>query len=225
MKKMSVVITFAFLLGANEQTIALAAESGATVDAFIGKPCYACHRSKMNARFVHDALADGKCTPCHKMTNGNHMSDHRLSEVKERSSRLCYECHEDLSHQKSVHHPILDTNCLSCHAPHASPYENLLRFEVKGLCFQCHERTLVTEEETRNATGFRDRAKNLHSLHAGTKGIPCLTCHDAHASTQLHLIRPKETNSGETVTITYTTTPTGGNCTPSCHDGAGYARK
>ena len=222
--KHAIVITFALLCGSNQQSVALAAESGATIDVFTGKACYACHRSKLKAPFVHDALTDGKCVPCHKVTNGNHMSDHRLSAVKDRSSRLCYECHENLSRQKSVHHPILDTNCLSCHAPHASPYENLLRFEKKGLCFQCHEHTLVTEEETRAATGFRDGIKNLHSLH-GRRNIPCLTYHDAHASTQFHLIRPKGTNDRETVTITYATTPTGGTCTPTCHDAASYGRK
>ncbi len=95
---------------------------------------------------------------------------------------------------------------------------------VKQLCFECHERSLVTEKETKN-NSFRDGVTNLHNIHAGENKIPCLTCHDIHASDQLHLIRKKGMNGKEAVTITYTATDKGGNCTVSCHDATSYERK
>ena len=59
----------------------------------------------------------------------------------------------------------------------------------------------------------------------GAHSLTCLSCHDVHASDQQHLMRAKGTNGKEAVTITYTTTPKGGNCTVSCHDALGYERK
>ncbi|MBC7962951.1 MAG: hypothetical protein H7Y05_08405 [Steroidobacteraceae bacterium] len=224
MNKMVFAVTLAFLFGSIYHSQASAAETG-TVDQISGKPCYKCHASKVTAPFVHSGLAGKECTPCHNATGGNHQSNHLLYAVKDKSSKICYECHENQSSKKSVHPPIIENDCLGCHAPHASNHKYQLGLPVKQLCFECHERSLVTEKETQK-NGFRDGISNLHNLHSGVKnGIPCLACHDVHASDQLHLIRPKGTNGKEAVTITYTTTPKGGNCTVSCHDALGYERK
>ena len=179
----------------------------------------------MTAPFVHSGLADKECTPCHSTTAGNHQNDHSLYSVKDKSAKVCYECHDNKSSEKSVHPPIMEDGCLGCHAPHASNFKYQLGLPVKQLCFNCHEHTLVSEKET-DKNSFRDGTTNLHHIHAGEKNaIPCLTCHDVHASSQLHLMRPKGTNGKEAVTITYTTTSKGGNCTVSCHDPLGYERK
>ncbi|MBC8018640.1 MAG: hypothetical protein H7X83_08995 [Verrucomicrobia bacterium] len=224
MRKMVFAVTLAFLFGSIYQSQVSAAETG-TVDKVSGKPCYKCHASKVTAPFVHSGLAGKECTPCHNATGGNHQSNHLLYAVKDKSSKICYECHENQSSKKSVHPPIMENDCLGCHAPHASNFKYQLGHPVKQLCFECHERSLVTEKETQK-NGFRDGTSNLHNLHSGVKnGIPCLTCHDVHASAQLHLIRPKGTNGKEAVTITYTATSKGGNCTVSCHDALGYERK
>jgi len=225
MKKMVIAITLAFLVGLNYHSDVSAAETKGTIDAVSGKPCYKCHRSKVTAPFVHSGLADKECTPCHSTTAGNHQSDHTLYGVKDKSSKVCYECHENKSNEKSVHPPIQENDCLGCHAPHAANFKYQLGVPVQKLCFECHDRSLVTEKETEK-NGFRDGTSNLHYLHAGEKNaIPCLSCHDVHASSQLHLMRPKGTNGKEAVTITYSTTPKGGNCTVSCHDALGYERK
>jgi len=225
MKKMVIAITLAFLVGLNYHSDVSAAETKGTIDAVSGKPCYKCHRSKVTAPFVHSGLADKECTPCHSTTAGNHQSDHTLYGVKDKSSKVCYECHENKSNEKSVHPPIQENDCLGCHAPHAANFKYQLGLPVQKLCFECHDRSLVTEKETEK-NGFRDGTSNLHYLHAGEKNaIPCLSCHDVHASSQLHLMRPKGTNGKEAVTITYATTPKGGNCTVSCHDALGYERK
>jgi len=224
MTRMFIFIACTFLFGLTYHANASAGISTATFDHFSGKPCYKCHQSKLTAPVVHGALADRKCTPCHKTTNGNHQRNHSFSEVKERSAALCYECHDNRSRQKSVHPPILANDCLGCHAPHASGYQNLLRFGLKCLCFKCHARTLLTGKEASDATGFRNKTENLHYLHAGKNEVPCLTCHDAHASEQQKLIRLKGFSGRETVTISYTANSAGGNCATNCHHPSGYAR-
>ena len=223
--KKKTLITFAVVLLLSG-TSCLASESTGTIDPVSGKPCYKCHRSKVNAPKVHDALAGNECAPCHRTTGGDHQKDHKLYAVKDRSAQLCWECHESVANQKSVHPIITDEGCLGCHAPHNSPVNKLLRVKVPALCFQCHDRSLIEERETSKATNFRDGRQNLHYLHAGEKNaIPCLACHDAHASAQLHLIRTKGTNGKDAVTLTYSTTEKGGNCAASCHDTLGYERK
>jgi predicted CXXCH cytochrome family protein len=224
MKKMVMAITLAFLVGLNYQSAVSAAEIKGTVDPVSGKPCYKCHASKVNAPFVHSGLAERECTPCHTPTGGNHQSDHSLFAVKDKSAKLCFECHDNKTKEKSVHPPITEDGCLACHAPHASNFKYQLGGPVKELCFKCHEQSLVTEKDT-TKNGFRDGTSNLHYTHVTEKGILCLACHDVHASSQLHLIRPKGTNGKDAVTITFTTTPKGANCTVSCHDPLGYERK
>jgi predicted CXXCH cytochrome family protein len=225
MKKMVSAITLAFLFGLNCYSDVSAAESKGTVDAVSGKPCFKCHRSKVKAPFVHGGLADKECTPCHSVTGGNHQLNPSLYGVKDKSSKICYECHENQSSKKSVHGPIQEDNCLGCHAPHAANFKYQLGVPSNQLCFECHDRSLVTDKDT-DKNGFRDGTSNFHYLHAGEKNaIPCLSCHDVHASDQQHLMRAKGTNGKEAVTITYTTTPKGGNCTVSCHDALGYERK
>jgi len=206
-------------------TSCLAAESQGTIDPVSGKPCYKCHRSKVSAPKIHDALAGNECAPCHQNTGGDHQKNHSLYAVKDKSANLCWQCHESVAGQKSVHPIITDEGCLGCHAPHSSSLGKLLRAKVPTLCFQCHERSLVEEQKTQKATAFRDGGENLHYLHAGKNKVPCQACHDMHASSQLHLIRPKGTNGKDAVTITYAGTEKGGNCTVSCHDALGYERK
>ena len=222
MKSAFMACTLAFLLaGANCQ----AAESKGTIDPVSGKPCAQCHRSKVTGVYIHDALAGNECTPCHTPTAENHQKDHALFAVKDKSAELCWQCHENLSKAKSLHPIISAEGCLACHGPHNSSQKQLLKAEPPQLCFQCHELGLLQEKETKKATGFRDGTENLHFVHAGNNGIPCLTCHDPHSSTQDHMIRTKGTNGKEAVTLTYTAGEKGGNCTVSCHDPLGYERK
>ena len=196
-----------------------------TVDLFSGKPCYRCHLSKVNGPGLHSALEGNRCTPCHKFSNGNHQADRRFSEVKDRTARLCYECHDDQSRKKSVHPPIIAHECLGCHAPHASPHGSLLRTPLQRLCFTCHDRALMNEENTVQATGFRNGNDNLHYLHARENGLPCLTCHHAHASSQAYLLRTNGAIGKNPVSLIYQATASGGKCTSSCHDSADYVRK
>ncbi|UFS71951.1 cytochrome c3 family protein [Geomonas sp. RF6] len=222
MKKTVVVLAVAALCSAFFVTSGTAAEKG-TVDPKSGKACYECHRSKVTGAYVHSALADKECTPCHEVSAGSHQKDHKLFGVKDKSAALCYQCHDSNSKAKSVHPVIEAESCLVCHAKHNSPQQYLLKVEAD--CFNCHEKALVEQKQTTKGTAFRDGQDNLHFVHAGTNKISCLACHNVHASAQLHLITPKGKKGAETVTTTYTTTDKGGNCTTSCHDAMGYERK
>lgn len=224
MKKFIVAATLVILPFTCIDRPAHAADAKGTIDPISGKSCSHCHRSKITGKFVHEAVAGKECTPCHQTLKGNHQRDHSLFGVKDKSAKLCYECHDNQSTQKSVHPPIQMDECLGCHAPHNAPRPKLLRENLGDLCWECHDKALLTEKET-TKTGFRDGVQNLHFAHANQNAIACLACHDAHASTQLHLIRPKGSNGKEAVTNTYTATPKGGNCTVSCHDALGYERK
>jgi predicted CXXCH cytochrome family protein len=225
LKKLGRAIVLSLLCVAGFYAQASAAESG-TIDAVSGKPCYKCHQSKVTAPFVHSGLASKECTPCHTATGGNHQANKALYGVKDKSSKVCYECHDNQSKKKSVHGPIQEDSCLGCHAPHAANNKFQLGEKVPRLCFGCHDQALILEKDTDKATGYRDGTSNLHFLHAGEKtGIPCLACHDVHASDQAHLIRPKGTNGKEAVTLTFKESDKGGNCTTSCHDAMGYERK
>lgn len=207
-----------------------AAPAKGTIDPASGKACYECHRSKITGANVHQALAANECTPCHQVQPGDHQRDNTLFAVKDKGAKLCWECHDSLSDAKSVHPAIEAYGCIGCHAPHNSSLQHLLKDKVPDLCFGCHDKKMVQEKETSKGTDFRDGQQSLHFLHAGkANAIPCLTCHDVHASSQLHLIRPKgsKVREGvkEEVTITYTASDKGGNCTASCHDELGYERK
>ena len=213
------------LLLVTTQTTRVFASAEETIDTFSGKPCYRCHLSKVSGPVTHGALNGNRCTPCHKLSNGNHQIDHRFTEAKDRTARLCYECHDDQSRQKSVHPPIIDNDCFGCHALHTSRYDKLLKVPLARLCFKCHDRALVSEQQTLLTTGYRNGSRNLHYVHVRKSAIPCLACHHAHASSQDHLIRAAGRSDTSQVTLIYRATSTGGNCTSSCHGPADYARK
>jgi len=90
---------------------------------------------------------------------------------------LCLSCHDRavesgddklidkaawLDKHEVWHEPITEDNCTGCHRPHGSKNFRLLKkpfprsfyapFAVEdyGLCFSCHERTLVTSKNTRS---------------------------------------------------------------------------
>lgn len=223
LQKMTLLATAAFTLVC--PAVSTSAPAVATIDPFSDKPCYLCHQSRVTGLNVHSALDGNRCTPCHKLSNGNHQANHNFSEVKDRTARLCYECHEDQSRQKSVHQPILDNNCTRCHAPHRSNHRNLLKSPLPGLCFECHQQALVNEEQTSRSTDFRNGNQNLHYLHVRKNAIACMTCHQPHASSQEYLLTTKSGSDKESLTLTYRRTPTGGNCATSCHGTLDYRRK
>jgi hypothetical protein len=95
-----------------------------------------------------------------------------------------------------------------------------------SLCFQCHKEALVTVEETRTVTSFRNGEKKLHAFHVKQKkGRTCRACHDIHASDIEHHLREDVMFGSYSMPIEYFKTETGGSCMPGCHKERGYDRE
>lgn len=215
--------------------------------------CWDCHdavvRSLAAPASVHTATREGRgCRTCHAVHGLQ--SAHLLVRAQ---PDLCYGCHDrevrlaagrtipDLAAQISAapyrHEPVARGDCTACHLPHASPYESLLRAEYPAtlyarytesayaLCFACHDESLVSEEQTTTATGFRDGDRNLHAVHVqGTPGRACTVCHDPHAAEVPHLMR-RSIPYGPIdwmLPINYVQTQTGGSCATGCHEKRSY---
>ncbi len=138
------------------------------------------------------------------------------------------------------HGPIREGKCGACHDPHAASRTNLLTrnypdvfyapfdTDTYALCFECHIETLATAERGMGATGFRDGDVNLHFVHVykEKRGRTCLTCHEVHASLRPFHMRetvrfgPRDWE----VEINFAKLPSGGLCSPACHDTKPYDR-
>ena len=201
--------------------------------------CMTCHKENLSLEGqIHKAVEEKGCLECHR----GHDSDHEKL-LRGPAEELCIKCHADeykafasLAH---VHAPVAEKSCVSCHSPHASTHGKLLieaftadlyvpydDGESFGLCFQCHEKELLEEEETDEATGFRNGERNLHYLHVNkeTKGRGCRICHLPHGSSQHRLIRPMVRYKDWELKIRFTPTETGGYCGPGCHPAKRYDR-
>lgn len=207
--------------------------------------CLQCHDDPAEGRVVHEAVSDGSCTDCHDP----HSSGQDALLIEE-TAKLCSQCHDVPDEMSNMTHSALsDGECTDCHDPHSAEFSRLLidkyettRFpggfteEMYTLCFQCHESSLVTggAEET----NFRNGSKNLHNVHVmgalkpNKYGIvkrgrarSCSICHNAHGSTQPYSLIRKYEHKGITfLTMTYTSSEDGGNCTVGCHKPQGYTR-
>ena len=138
------------------------------------------------------------------------------------------------------HGPIRDGQCTPCHIAHASQYfARLIKdypksfyvsFDTKAyaLCFECHVEKLVTDEQGIGATGFRDKERNLHFVHVNKeiRGRSCRACHEVHASSRPFHIRETTPfgSHGWKIEINHTALPTGGMCSPGCHEARAYDR-
>jgi predicted CXXCH cytochrome family protein len=135
------------------------------------------------------------------------------------------------------HGPIREGDCTTCHQPHAGERFRLLvadyppefyasfKLEQYGLCFKCHIPDLVLKKEGTGLTRFRKGDLNLHFVHVNQqKGRTCRACHEVHASQRPFHIREKVPfgNKGWELEINFQQTPTGGTCTPGCHNEANY---
>jgi predicted CXXCH cytochrome family protein len=205
--------------------------------------CFGCHQgieTAMNSSFGHEPVANGKCGECHN----SHASDNpRLFPLPQ--ADLCFSCHLELSTYVSVqtykHGPVRQGDCNACHDPHGSENFRILKKyfpeefykpysdENYAICFECHNRQIAHDAETKTLTDFRDNERNLHYLHVNkdVKGRSCKACHEAHASNQQKHIR-KSVPFGKVsweLPVTYTKTENGGSCVVGCHAPKDYGRK
>jgi predicted CXXCH cytochrome family protein len=216
--------------------------------------CFECHDDieelLASSAVKHGVVDQGKaCLNCHNPhVSGN---DTLLKVGKE---ELCYSCHDRLIEtatdelediktlvEKSEykHGPVNDDDCMSCHDPHAAANFRLLKarypsryylpftFKDYELCFECHDKAFILNEETEWLTSFRDGARNLHFLHVNrkVKGRKCTNCHDIHASPNAEHIRETTMFGAWEMDIIFEKTETGGSCDPGCHKYEAYDTK
>jgi predicted CXXCH cytochrome family protein len=129
------------------------------------------------------------------------------------------------------------TTCGDCHGsdlgaagPHGSTYQHILRqpytaspalrtMDPSELCFRCHDYNVYGNSSSGDPTQANSRFNKPnvgkgHADHVGALEVTCYSCHTTHGSaTRKHLIVTGR-NPGIT---SYTETPAGGSCTPTCH--------
>jgi len=189
------------------------------------------------------------CGSCHLIHFGDHK---KLLQFPEKE--LCLDCHgkddtskagglknikKELENKKNHHGPIKDDKCSTCHDPHGSAYPRLLtgaypsdfyanyKPGIYGFCLGCHEENLLRFAETTVNTQFRNGNNNLHYVHSARKlkGRTCRTCHDPHASDGDKLINAEGVSFGSwNIPIRFALMPTGGSCSPGCHQTKKYDR-
>lgn len=196
---------------------------------------------------MHQSLKSGKCLQCHRA----HQSelDGLLTSPE---GQNCFSCHDrelslpskriiknvsaEVIGSKFKHSPIDKGECMVCHTSHSSsnprllshaysllPYESFSE-SVYELCLHCHDRRLVTEENT-TITGFRDGSRNLHYVHVNRKkGRTCGICHNVHASDIPALMRQHIPfgQGGWRLPIGFQKKPGGGTCNSGCHKKLDY---
>jgi predicted CXXCH cytochrome family protein len=226
----------------------LLVEAGSTL-------CLSCHEAirtlVVQAKVKHDALTTGgQCANCHNPHGANIekllvqlpfdlcVSCHGKDDVKDDNGKQLTNIKTLLDANKEWHGPVSQKDCSACHQPHGSQNFRLLSqaypaqfyspYDPKlyGLCFECHEETILTQPQTTTLTQFRNGSTNLHYVHVhkAERGRTCRACHEVHASKQKHQIRDAVPygSKGWMLQVNYTQLPNGGMCNKTCHDQRTY---
>ncbi|MHC5111267.1 MAG: cytochrome c3 family protein, partial [Planctomycetota bacterium] len=188
------------------------------------------------------------CTTCHE-----HHASTQDKLLSEPSASVCLTCHnrtlprdahiiadfKTLLKEKPIQHgPIADGDCVSCHAFHQSDHHPFLNAEYPKnfysafgddtytLCFDCHDIEAFEDEETDDATEFRNGSQNLHYLHVNRtrKGRTCRACHEVHAASLPKLIAESVPFGSWRIPIGFEPMANGGTCQPGCHRQYSYDR-
>lgn len=197
---------------------------------FVGKQCANCHdpHGGSQPRVLKAPVVD-LCLSCHD------------KEQKAYDGRTIPEMKTKLTTSKFLHGPVREGDCQACHQVHGSSNSRLLAKYFPGdfykdfdlsnyaLCFSCHEKALVMDQETTTLTDFRNGSRNLHFVHVNRmeKGRSCKTCHEIHGSDQpKHIATSVPFEGGNwAMPIKFAKTATGGSCGPGCHKPYEYDRE
>jgi predicted CXXCH cytochrome family protein len=144
---------------------------------------------------------------------------------------------ELLKKNPNHHGPIRQADCSACHNPHASPHFSLLKetypesfyapFDPNNykLCFNCHRSELVSSEDGRGLTQFRDGELNLHYIHVKKRnGLTCRACHAVHASKRHAHISESVPYGQWQYALNFELKKDGGSCEQACHKAREYDR-
>jgi predicted CXXCH cytochrome family protein len=194
--------------------------------------CLQCHAPHTSALPKLQRTTQTKmCLSCHNKAITVEPDD--KTSVPSASPRILPDMAAMFKANPVLHGPIREDACSACHRPHAGERRNMLvkeyppqfyapfTIERYALCFSCHRAELVLDPRGMGLTRFRKEEVNLHWLHVNRKkGRTCRTCHEVHASRHPFHIRDAVPfgASGWMLELHYKQTPTGGSCSPGCHD-------
>lgn len=141
--------------------------------------CSSCHETShqqnMREKNAH-ARNDVNCSGCHSV----HQSKHEPL-LKKAESGLCLGCHTDVEGQFAMpfRHPVNDdiVKCSECHLTLDETRRELSR-NGTNVCMKCHA-------EFQGPFPFEHQA----NLDFSTEEGGCLTCHEAHGSTQPRMLK------------------------------------
>jgi hypothetical protein len=120
--------------------------------------------------------------------------------------------------------------------PHGSIYNYILKRDYRAmsgerpmaateLCFECHRfDTYANNAASSTIKGYSrfnpPATSHGHTYHVGSRRYACYSCHETHGSTTLPALMVLGRSPG---ILSYSQTPTGGTCTPTCHGRQSYA--
>lgn len=208
-----------------------------------------CHARFLKIKRAHAPVRERQCGACHLQVASNHPGTNGAEFTLPAGSLsdLCLRCHESLRKEFQVatvfHKPVEDGKCGVCHDPHGTDLPMLFQnvawksewewpygppqLEVTKLCWQCHDRKMIFEDEATAVTGFRHGNRNLHYFHVNyRKGRTCKACHETHAGRHEKLFRESVPfgTGGWKLPISVTLTEDGGSCIVGCHRPQSYSR-
>jgi predicted CXXCH cytochrome family protein len=134
---------------------------------------------------VHQPYAAGNCRACHTSAPTAKPGDGTLAAASAAKdlklvafdSSLCVSCHKDKPGEfKVMHGPVAAAACMWCHEPHQSDNPALLKSGGPDLCCQCHDRQLLSKDQSGHQTETK----------------ACLDCHFGHGAPDSNLLRPKQ---------------------------------
>jgi len=171
--------------------------------------CYMCHSDSFNLPSTSHNIADdfiSTNTSFHPVeTYGKNTNVPSLNSGYSTNSIIkCSDCHGN-------------DDSLGPKGPHGSLYQGMLAFQYSTspgpesqssyeLCYQCHNRTSILNDESFKA----------HKIHIVNNNISCAQCHDPHGSSMNPYLIEFDTN--------YVTNNSNGNLTFQDYPGNGYHR-
>ncbi len=153
-------------------------------------PCFLCHQDKIKSfdqEFIHGPVAGGSCTVCHD-PHGSKYEKSLVADVEV----LCFSCHDfqrQLKDRPVQHAPFEEGHCASCHDPHAAGNKWNLVKTSEEVCLTCHGKGAGMDFH-RHPFNVEPQKELNADLELSANGrLECLSCHNPHATEQVHLLR------------------------------------